>query len=123
VWSGAAAVLGVVATSVVLRRARQSEGDMEPGFYWVLGLGAMTPAWVVAFLSLLAAEAQFGDRLKLFFGMAIGVGLAGVFTTDAIVRRLHASRAAPSSLTLWLLGIAALVPAWALTLVGWPWIK
>ena len=122
-WSSIAAVLGIAVTSTILRRSRGFEDGMEPEFYWALGLGAITPAWVIAFLSLIAAEAQFGERLKVFFAMAIGVGLAGVFTTDAVVRRLHASGDAPSSSTLWLLGIAALVPAWVLTLLGWPWIR
>jgi hypothetical protein len=98
--SAFAAVLGVVITSMIIRRLRAAGSEMEPEFYWALGLGAITPAWLVAFRSLLEPEAAAGGRLKLFFMAAIGVGLAGVITTDVLVRRLRATDVRPSPFTL-----------------------
>jgi hypothetical protein len=118
-----AALLGLVITSMIVRRLRASNGKREPEIYWALGLAAMTPAWVLAFQGLLQPGAAVGGRLKLFFMAAIGIGLAGVITTDLLVRRLRATGVRASPLTLWLLGVVAFLPTWVLTLFGRSWLR
>jgi hypothetical protein len=121
--SALAALLGLVITSTIVRRLMASDGEREPEIYWALGLGAMTPAWVLAFQGLLEPGAAVEGRLKLFFMAAVGVGLAGVITTDLLVRRLRATGLRPSPLALWLLGVVAFLPTWVLTLFGQRWFK
>lgn len=84
--------------------------------YWLLGLAALFPAWLVAFLSLLpSATAPGGDTplppRALFSSVA---GLLGIIATDYLLRRLQKSGCALRPLTYWLIGWASLIPAFCI---------
>lgn len=86
---------------------------------WALGLAALLPAWLIAFLGLMGSS-PIGRRipLEIAFLLSSAAALLGVIVTDAVVRRLSEPARPHRPLTYWLLGVAALVPAWGIALAG-----
>ena len=112
--------LGLAGTSIWLgyhSRQRQSVGLQR---YWYVGLAALLPAWLLAFLGVLTPPAgqEAFDTLPTAGIRSITASLLGIILTDWAVRRLRASQRAPAPVIYWLLGVAALAPAWCITLVS-----
>ncbi len=79
-------------------------------------MGALAPAWLIAFLGLLAPSA--GPVPK---GVLIGssaVPFLGVIVTDAVVRHLRQPGRDHAPVTYWLLGVAAILPGWGVALLA-----
>lgn len=55
VLSSAAGLLGVILTEAAVRRLGESGAARRPALYWLLGVVALAPAWVIALLGFAAA--------------------------------------------------------------------
>lgn len=120
VWSVGAAALGLLATWVVTTRLTRREPPPGPMLYWALGLAALLPAWLIAFLGLMGGSPVGRPTipLEIPFLLSSAAALLGVIVTDAVVRQLSDPARPHRPLTYWLLGVAALVPAWGVALAG-----
>jgi hypothetical protein len=121
-WSVVAGLLGVFGSGagVVLfgRRRIPSTG------YWLLGLTALLPAWVFAFWGLLGSSVGRTEvSSSVSWILSSSAGLLGVIITDAVARHLREVRGDQRPLVHWVLGVAALGPAWGIALVGLAWIR
>jgi hypothetical protein len=120
-WSALVAVLGASVTGALARRLGTAIPQRSPHVFWLLGLGAILPAWLVEFVLLLARNPETFPFLKRLVLAGIAVALLGVVVTDAVVRR-HAAAGAPAAGPLaWLLGVAALAPGWLILLLARGW--
>ena len=117
-WSVLAGVLGVLGTGVGTTYLSRGSVDRPPTLYWLLGIAALLPAWLIAFLDLLTRSS--GPRPeKALIGawiLSSSSALLGVIVTDAVVKRLRESGRDHRSVIFWLLGAAALLPAWGIAL-------
>ena len=117
-WSVLAGVLGVLGTGVGTAYLSRGSVERPPTLYWLLGIAALLPAWLIAFLDLLGRAS--GPRPEKAFIAAwilsSSSALLGVIVTDAVVKRLRESGRAHRSVTPWLLGAAAFLPAWGIAL-------
>lgn len=117
-----AAMLGVLGTAIGLTRGRRFL--QTPYLCWIVGLLALFPAWLIAFLGLLG-PAPIGRGMarpepawEVAFILSAAASLAGVIATEAAIRRLSEAERVQGAWTYWLLGVAALAPAWAIALLG-----
>lgn len=119
-WSIVVAVLGLLGTWVWMSRLGRSQSSPDPILYWVLGLAALLPAWLTGFLGLIGPlnEGVPEPSLVVPFVLSPSAGLLGVILTDGVVSRLHQSGRAHGPATYWILGVAALVPAWGIAILG-----
>lgn len=121
IWSVVAGALGIGGTGVFVGRAGSRSAGWSPERYWLLGMAALFPAWLIAFLAVLTLGTKAVPK-----GVVIVTSVAplfGAIVTDAVVRHLRASGRERRPVTYWLIGVAALLPAWgigllALTLFG-----
>jgi hypothetical protein len=119
VWSVVLGVLGVCGSGVWILVYVRRGSAYEPQRAWLIGLAALFPAWLLAFLGLLEKASGLGSQVSLPHSAlwSSGAGVLGVVLTDAAVRRLPDSgRMHP--LLPWLLGVIGLVPAWGLALLA-----
>lgn len=116
-WSIVFGFLGIFGTAIIVLYLNRWLSHWEPRQYWLLGLMALFPAWLIAFLGLLPApvgpEQEPLPRSALLSSI---VALLGVVATDTGLRGLHNSGSFFSPLKYWLLGLAALLPAWLIAL-------
>lgn len=89
------------------------ESGQRPHLYWSLGLAALLPAWLIAFVGLLGSSptARPEASLSAAFISSSSAALLGILLSDAAVRRLRESGRDHPPQTYWLLGVAALCPA------------
>ena len=110
-------VLGLFATGAVMPYFSGWVSNWGPRQYWLLGLMALFPAWLIAFLGLLPSYVgPEYDPLPRSALLSSVVALSGVVFTDTAVRRLDKSGYSLSPFTYWLLGATGLVPAWVVAL-------
>jgi len=115
-------IIGVVGTGAVLAYLRRRESSPSPGRYWLIGLAALLPAWLISVLSVLGELTDRGPRTPLPPSVLLSssAALLGVIVTDWAVRRLHGKGPARSPNTYWLLGVIAFLPAWAIAVYFLP---
>ena len=115
-WSMIVAVVGIVASGVAVfslkgRRAQH---------YWLLGLAGLFPAWLVAFLAVISPASQSPVDVPLppraLFSSSIG--LMGIIATDYLLRQSERTGRVFTPVVCWLIGLAALIPAWLIAAVG-----
>ena len=84
---------------------------------WLLGLAALFPAWLSAFLTLIdpASRSAVDIPLPPRALLSSGAALLGIIATDYYLRK---SGAAVKALNAWMIGVAALLPAWLMAAVG-----
>ena len=125
-WSVLIGLVGALATWGAMRSLGGRESSQRPHLHWSLGLAALLPAWLIAFVGLLGASASPTGRpeasLSVFLHLASSAALLGIILSDGAMRRLRESGRAYRSVTYWLLGGAALVPAWGIALLGLTWM-
>ena len=110
-------VLGLVTTAAVIPYANRRVFNWGPRQHWLLGLMALFPAWLIAFLGVLPSSVGPEDNpLPRSALLSSVVALFGVVFTDTAARRLDASGYSLSPFNYWLLGLAGLLPAWLVTL-------
>jgi hypothetical protein len=119
-WSLVVAVVGILATGAAVRPLQSKTPGRELRHYWFLGLGALFPAWLIAFLGLLQpATEQPGDvPLPPPALLSSGAALLGLIATDYLLRRLQKPGANFPAAIWWLLGCLALVPAWMVLILS-----
>jgi hypothetical protein len=119
-WSLVVGIVGVLGTGAVVRWLQAKSAGREPRHYWLLGVAALFPAWLLAFLGLLqpANKQPVDVPLPPHALLSSGVGLLGLIATDYLLRRLPKPGTHFSPLTCWLLGCLALVPAWIVLLLS-----
>jgi len=122
-WSVLIGVLGVFGTGALAAHLSRRTSQRDPVRYWVLGLFALLPAWLIAFVSLLGASTGRPSEgaLHIFWILSSSAALLGVIVTDAAVRPVRKPGGAPRPMVAWLLGVAAFFPAWGLALLGLVW--
>lgn len=123
-WSVVVGVAGILATWIwVTCLARRPSFD--PFRAWLLGLAALLPAWLIGFLGLLGTST--GERpepsVSIPFILSSSAALLGIILSDAAVRRFRESGREHRPVTYWLLGVAAVFPAWCLALLGLTWTR
>jgi len=93
--------------------------------YWIFGLAALLPAWLVAFLGLLGSlTGRFPERSReVWWILSSSAAILGVIVTDGVVRKWREAAKAPPPVRYWLVGMGALAPAWGIALVGLAWIR
>jgi len=117
-WSILIGIFGIIGTAGVLTYLKRREYPKVVEYSWLLGLAALAPAWLVSILALLGQSPTevIDTPLPRSVLISSAVALLGVIFTDFLNRRLQAKDVAPRWLTLWLLGVAAFVPAWIIAL-------
>lgn len=122
---GVIGIVGVLATWCATRSLGTRESSQRRHLYWFLGLAALAPAWLIAFVGLLGPSPIVGPEpsLKVAFIFSSSAALLGVIVSDAVARRFRASGREHGAPTYWLLGVAALGPAWAIALLGLAWTR
>ncbi len=118
--SGLLGLIGVLASRIGLTSLTADGTSRDPHAYWALGLVALLPAWLVAFVGLLGATP--GVRPQLVSGAAwllsAAAGLIGAIATEARVRATGDLAEAHHARRLWRLGVLAFLPAWVIVLSG-----
>ena len=111
--------LGILATRASLGYLAVSGPGADPHVPWVLGLVGLLPAWLMTFIALLGSSPA--PRLPVWSAaawiMSSSAALIGTIVTEALVRRAGESGGRPTS-TYWTYGIAALLPAWLISILG-----
>jgi hypothetical protein len=116
-WSLVLAALGLAlsrwGTVALARRA----AGAAPRAAWLTGLPALLPAWLFCFIALLggAGSAQ-GPPRTAFLG-ASAAAILGVLASDGLFGREERRPGGARRLVCWLLGAAALGPAWLVALL------
>lgn len=124
-WSIALGVAGVLATWLLMTRLGRKRPDRPPEVYWVLGLAALCPAWLIAVLGLLGhTKGRFPDMSVAAWWILSGAAaLLGVIVTDALVRRLRESGEPYPPARYWVVGVGSFFPAWCIAMLGVLWTR
>ena len=98
-------VLGLLATAAVLPYTGKWSPNAGPKHSWLLGLAALFPAWLIAFLALLpdSIEPGRGAPLPRSVLLCSVTALFGVILTEMAVRQLDKRGYSLSPFTYWLL--------------------
>ena len=115
-WSAVASVVGLAGTAALVARLKSRWPAWGPERYWVLGLAALLPAWLMAFLATIGPPGGEGPNKPLFI-ITSALPLLGIIVTDALLRHWRAEGRAPGPIGSWFLGIVAILPGWGLTLI------
>jgi uncharacterized membrane protein (GlpM family) len=103
-------VVGILASAIAAVFLK----DRPPRHYWLLGIAALFPAWLVAFLAVISPASQSPVDVPLppraLFSSA--VGLMAIIATDYFLRREQQAGRVFTPVVCWLIGWAALIPAW-----------
>jgi hypothetical protein len=116
-WSFALAVLGLAASrwgaTVLAHRAPPA----TPRAQWLAGLPALLPAWLLPFVSLLNAVGTAEGPPRKAFMVASAAAILGVLGSDWLINREERRPPAARPLRWWLIGAAAIAPAWLVALL------
>jgi len=104
------AVVGLLASAVATIFLK----DRPPRHYWLLGLASLFPAWLIAFLTVIqpASQSPVDVPLPPRALLSSSAGLIGIIATDYFLRGSQQSGRVLTPVMWWLIGWAALVPAW-----------
>lgn len=113
IWVG---VIGIVGGALATACLRDRLG--KPERYWLVGLAATAPAWIIALMVLLGGiSGENPDKgMKALLALSTAGGLLGVIVTEFCVRWLKARPAAAPAAVYWFLGTVALMPSWGFIL-------
>lgn len=87
-----------------------------PRVLWVTGLPALLVAWLFPFVSLLNAVGTAEGPPRKAFMIASAAAILGVLGSDWLIAREEKRASAARPGVSWLLGVAALAPAWVVAL-------
>lgn len=104
---GVVGVFASAAAAVLLK-------DRPPRHYWLLGVAALFPAWLIAFLTVISPASQSPVDVPLppRALLSSSAGLIGIIATDYFLRQAQQSGRVFTRAQSWILGVLALVPAW-----------
>ena len=113
-------LIGVLASRIGLTSLTADGTSRDPHAYWALGLVALLPAWLVAFVGLLGATPGVRPQLvsDAAWLLSAAAGLIGAIATEARVRGTGDSVEAHHAARLWRRGVLAFLPAWVIVLIG-----
>lgn len=119
-WSVLAGLVGTVASWLATAQIARRRTRLRPEIPWLLGIVALLPAWLVAFVALLgrATGPRPEKALSVAWILSSSAALLGVILTDTALKGLRRSGRADRPVTCWLLGVAALAPGWGIALLG-----
>jgi hypothetical protein len=116
-WSLGLVAAGLIASrwsaTAMIRRAPSA----PPRAAWLVGLPALLPAWLIAFLSLLGGAGSAQGAPRTAFLGASAAAILGVLASDGLFAREERRPGGARVLVCWLLGAAALAPAWLVALI------
>jgi hypothetical protein len=119
-WSILAGLLGVLGTGAATAHLSRWNSARGGTTYWLLGIAALLPAWLIAFLDLLGRSS--GPRPNkasiASWILSSSAALLGVIVTDTALKHLRESGRDPGPVTCWLLGVLAFLPGWGIALLG-----
>jgi len=124
-WSVVMGLLGALAAWGATGYWSRRSPHRSPHLYWVLGVAGLLPGWLVGFVGLLGASTARHPEVTVTFPFLLSsaAALFGVILTDAAVRRFQESGQVRRPVAYWLLGVAALFPAWCIALLGLAWTR
>ena len=124
-WSVVAALVGLLGTWFGMTHLNRPESHRPPEVYWVLGLAALCPAWLIAVLGLLGrTKGRFPDvSVAAWWILSGAAALLGVMVTDAMVRRLRESGEPYPPARYWVVGVGSFFPAWCIAMLGVLWTR
>jgi hypothetical protein len=113
------ALVGVVASRLGLARLTAGAPARDPHVYWGVGLAALAPAWLIAFVALLPSEAGVRPQLvsSASWLLSGAAALIGAIVTESRVREAGEAGLATAT-RLWRLGALALLPGCLIALAG-----
>lgn len=114
------AFLGVVATRTAVANLAAGAPERDPHVYWVLGLVALLPAWLVPFVALMGSAPTPRVYLSwaIPWALSSSAALVGAIVSEAAVRRGVGASGPSSPARCWRLGAVWFAPAWVITLLG-----
>ncbi len=113
-------ILGALASRAWMRRVAQRAATADPHVPWSIGLLGLMPGWLIAFVALLGTSPapRLQGAAEAAWILSSSAALLGTIVTEALLRRAAESGAAPGPLVYWKYGVAALIPAWAIAVLG-----
>jgi len=122
-WSVIAGLVGLLATWLGVGHLDRRASHLPREVYWVLGMVAVFPAWLIAVLGLLGRmKGRFPDMsVVAWWNVSGSAALLGVIVADAIVRRLQRWGEPYPPARYWLVGVGTFFPAWCIALLGLLW--
>jgi hypothetical protein len=114
-------LVGILASRAYLPTLTANGASRDPHVYWALGLTALVPAWVVAFVGLLGTPAGARPHLvsAAVWMVSAATGLIGAIATEARVRDAGDTDDAREAARLWRVGLFTFLPAWVIALIGY----
>lgn len=116
-WSLVLVGLGLATSRWAVTALGRGAGGAVPRAAWLAGLPALLPAWLVSFVSLLGEAGSASGAPRTAFLGASAAAILGVLASDGLFTREERRPAGARPLVCWLLGAAALGPAWLVALV------
>ena len=115
-WSLGLALVGIAGSAGGARAVARRSPAPTPRAMWVTGVPALLLAWLVPLISLLNAAGTVEGPSRRAFMIASAAAILGVLGSDWLINREEKQRAAPRPFVWWLVGAAALAPAWVVAL-------
>lgn len=114
------ALIGVVATWAAIGHVAAGASERDPHVYWLLGLAALVPAWLVVFVALLGptSRPQPEPVSAIAWVLSTATGLIGAIVTEGLLRRASESGHSRLPPACWRLGLLGFAPAWLIALTG-----
>ena len=117
VWSCGLAALGLALSRWGARALARRGPSPTPRALWVTGLPALLPAWLLPFVSLLNVAGTAEGPPRKAFMVASAAAILGVLASDWLIAREDRRGAEARPVVSWLLGAAAIAPAWVVALL------
>jgi hypothetical protein len=116
-WSLALAAAGLAASRWGALPLALRPAGAGPRAAWLAGLPALLPTWLFSFVSLLGAAGTAQGPPRTAFLGASAAAILGVVASDWLFVREERRPGGARLATSWLLGAAALAPAWLVALL------
>jgi hypothetical protein len=115
-WSLTLAAAGLAASRWGALPLALRPTGVGPRAAWLAGLPALLPTWLFSFVSLLGAAGTAQGPPRTAFLGASAAAILGVVASDWLFVREERRPGGGRLATSWLLGAAALAPAWLVAL-------